>query len=607
MSNSVGVDAHEQLDGDGPQNGYALGSEATSVGPMPGSARSHRPATSRWERYASLFLVSVLFVLVLLPVLAVALAMVRTAPWGDPAGELSLDALARVYTGLPYLTTLAGTILLASIVAGLSVAIGGAFAWILSRTNAPIRSFLEVAVIAPLFLSPFIGAVSWLLLAAPTSGMINVNLRRWLGLPEATFVNVVSFWGVVFVLTLYYIPYAYLFVRGAFQLMDPSLEEASSVNGAGVVATIRRITMPISRPSLAAALLFVGILACGVFSVPAVLGVRMGFVSLPVRIYREVGIFPANYAMGAAVGSMLLIVTIAGIFFYRKSIQRSQRFVTVGARGFRMRRLELGWIRYLAAAAIVGYFLLAVVLPYAALSLVSLSPYPETDLSQLQLSFEGIRSVISSSRVGIAIRNSLTLGVLAATLATMLGVVVALVVNRGSSRLRAAIDYLSALPVAIPGIVFATGVLWVYVYSPIYATIWILLLAYVASYLPFTARIAGNSVMQIDRALEEASTVNGASWMYTVRRVVVPLAKPGLLSAWILVYIFTIREINSAILLYSPRSTVLSVLVWDFVDSGVLRDAAVVGMIQTLLLLAGVLVARFVFRVKLSSAAVRSM
>jgi iron(III) transport system permease protein len=155
-------------------------------------------------------------------------------------------------------------------------------------------------------------------------------------------------------------------------------------------------------------------------------------------------------------------------------------------------------------------------------------------------------------------------------------------------------------PIAVPGVGFGAGMFWTYITTPVYGTIWILVIAFVASYLPFAYRIADTSLLQIDKALEEASLLCGGSHVRTLFQVTLKLMRPALLSAWIMVFIFCVREISAAILLASPSNKVLSVLSWDYLEFGDLSKASVIGLLQTALLVLGVVVGQGVLRVRLS-------
>ncbi len=574
--------------------------------PAPGTPQraSRAPGARRARTYPYLVwpVLAVLVVLIAVPVVAMFYGAVQDGNLGSPKGtSFSLRALAQVYLGWPYISTLLGTVGLALAVALLSTAIGSLFAWIMSRTDVRFRKFFELTVIAPLFLSPFIGAIAWMTLGAPKSGMINVNLRHVFG-TDFTLIDVMNVPGMIFVMTMYYVPYGYLLVGAALRNMDPSLEDASYINGNGHLRTAFRVTLPLVRPAMAAAFFFIAVLSTGVFSVPGVLGGRDGFVPLAVRIYRATEVFPSDYAVAASIGTMLFIVTIIGVFFYRRAVANAARFVTVSGRGFRPRIIKLGSWRWVVTTVLVINFVVAIVLPYIALVIVSLTPYAQTDFTKLNLSLNNFTAVLTAPKVMEASWNTLLLGIGSPTACVVLGVLIAFITVRSGSPIKGIIDYLATIPLAIPGLVLATGMIWLYIRTPIYGTLWILLVAHVAAYLTHASRLASNGLIQIDKSLEEASIVNGASLPRTLWRITTPLIRPSLLSAWILIFIFSVREINEAIMLYSARSNVLSVVTWDYMQNGQIRQAAVVGILQTIGLILGVLVARYAFRVKLTSA-----
>jgi iron(III) transport system permease protein len=542
---------------------------------------------------------AILAIIIVIPMAYVFYGATRSASIGMPDSVFTWEPLLTILTG-PYLMSFAGTLVLGIGVAILSVTGGAVFAWLLSRTDLPGRKGLELVIIGPLFLSPFIGAVAWITLAAPNSGMINVAAANFLGATDAV-VDITTTAGIVFIMTLYFLPYGYLFVSSALKGMDPSYEEASYMAGNGVLRTAFRVTLPLIRPALVASLFLITILTIGVFSIPAVLGSRGSFVPVSVLVYRAVETPPSNFALASAIGIGVIVLALIGTLLYRLSLRSASRFTTITARGYRPRQVPIGALKIPALAACIAYGLLAVVLPYFALTIVSLTPYIQTDLTNLTFTTANFETIFGNRRALEALRNTLILGLVAPTVTMALALVVSYVVERSKSRFRRVIDIVSVIPVAVPGIVFATGFVWAYVGTPIYATIWILIFAFVGSYLPHATRMVGSGLIQIDRALEEAGAVNGASPGRLLRRITLPLAMPSVLSGWMLVFILTVREVSTAIMLYSPRTNILPVLTWNLVQDGDMRGAAVVSLMETVILVAVVVLARFVFRVRLTS------
>ena len=547
-------------------------------------------------------LMGILAVLIAVPMFFMFYGSLRSANIGDPTGSFTFEHLRTVYTTTPYLRTIVVTLALATIVSSLSLVVGAVFAWLVSRTDLPRRGLIELCLIAPLFLSPFVGAVAWLILGSPRAGFINVAAEKLLG-ADGPVINTMSSAGVVAIMSLYYVPYGYLYISGSLRNMDPALEEASYLNGSGILGTVRRVTAPITKPALMSAFFFIFVLSAGLFSIPAVLGGNSGLIPLAVRIFRSTTGFPIKYGEAAALGTVLFLLTVGGIAMYRAATKLANRFVTITARGYRPRLVHLGAWRWPAFGLCVAYIVLAIVLPYSTLLYVSVTPYLTSDLFSAQFTLDTFREMLASVTVQDALMNSLVVSVVTPTITVVIGVVLAFTIHRLRAPGSRWLDYLATVPVAVPGIVFATGMLWAFVQTPLYGTIWILVVANVAVYIAHSLRSASTSLIQIDKHLEEASAVSGAAAGHTIRRITFPLVKPAVLSSWIMVFIFTSREISSAILLVGPDSNVLPVLTWDYLQNGSFQNAAVIGLIQTAFLIVGIILAKYVLRVRLTSQA----
>jgi iron(III) transport system permease protein len=525
-------------------------------------------------------------------------ALQSSAP-GLPDNHFSLDAVIKVYLSGKYLESLLGTLGMAMSVGALAMLFGAIVAWILSRTDLPHRRLFEIGVIVPLFTSPFLGAVAWTLLASPRSGMINVNLQWLLG-TDHVFVNVMTLPGLVFVLLLYFVPYAYLLVSSALKNMDPALEEASYMNGRGLTMTALKVTLPIVRPAMAAGFLFVSVIATGVFAVPAVLGLNTsGFRPLAVQVYQSMSVYPSDPPVGAAIGTLMFWFTFAGIYLYRRAVSNTSRYVTVGGRNGRPRLVKLRFWKYPVMVAFWVYIFLAAILPYLTLIVMSLTPYATTDFRKMTFSLESFVSVLTAPDVADALSNTVWLAIITPTVTVIIGLAVAYIVIRQRGWIGAVIDYVATFPIAVPGIVFATGILWLYVRSPLYATLALLIIALVGVYMPHATRFIGSGLSQIDPSLEEAAQMCGASKFRTIRTVTFPLIKPSVLSVWILLFIFASRDVNEAVIISGTNSRPLAVLAWSYVEDGKLNEVAVIGLILTALILVGVLGARYLLGAKL--------
>jgi iron(III) transport system permease protein len=573
-----------------------------SVQPTKGGVAQPALVARLIRRYGlAAVLIAVLFVLVVLPALFMFVGAMMSGGMADPNAHFTWQKLRLVYTTWPYLHALGYTLMMSGGVAALATAAGVATAWLVARTDIPRKRLLEICLIAPLFLSPFVGGLAWLILGSPKSGLINVMARDFFGL-HAPLIDVVTTGGIVCVMALYFVPYAYLTVSSSLRNMDPAMEEASYLNGANILMTALRITLPVLRPALISAYFFIFVLAAGTFSIPAVLGGANRVPLLAVIVFQTSASYPIDYGKSAAVGTVLFWVSVMGVMLYRFASQSARRFVTVTARGFRIRQVRLRAWRVPAMGVIAAYVLLAIGLPYLALIYTAFTRYITSSFLSAPWTLDNILWARDAPEVVDSIVNTLLVGLITPTLCLGLAVVLAFAIRRLRVPFARTLDYLTMFPIAIPGIVLGTGIFWTYVTTPVYGTIWILVLAFLASYLPFAYRISDTALLQIDKSLEEASSLCGAAHGRTLWRVTIPLIRPALLSGWVMVFIFSVREISAAILLASPSNEVLSTVSWNYLDYGDQQKAAVLGLVQTVILIGGVLAGQFVFRVRLSEA-----
>lgn len=542
-----------------------------------------------------------LALLVLVPIGFMFAGSVLSGGLVDPDTHFTWDKLRSVYASAPYLRTVGSTLAISVLVGAVATVAGVMLAWLVARTDLPAKGVMETCIIAPLFLSPFIGAIAWLILASPKAGLINVIARTGFG-ATGPLLNVATPGGIVAIMSLYFVPYAYLTVASSLRNIDPAMEEASYLNGASVLGTALRVTLPVVRPALLSAFFFIFVLSAGTFAIPAVLdrGSQVRF--LAVDVFQASATYPIDYGKSAAIGTLLFWISVLGIACYRMASRAARRFVTVTARGYRIRLVRLRQWRLVAVGAVIAYLTLAIVLPYFALIYSAFTRFTTASVLRASWTLDNAVQVASSPEVVDSIENTLLVGVISPTLCVALGVFLAYAVRRLKVAGARWLDYLAMFPIAVPGIVFGTGIFWTYILTPLYGTIWVLVLAFIASYLPFAYRIGDTSLMQIDSSLEEASSLCGASHLTTASRITFRLMRPALLSAWIMVFIFSVREISAAILLSSSDNVVLSVLSWNYLDYGDVPKAAVIGLIQTVILAVGIVLGRFVFRVRLSRA-----
>ena len=568
----------------------------------PSKRRSGRGPTPRADwRIRSVLLLTALAIFVGSPIVAMFYGALRPSITAPPL-VLSLDAVADVYLSPTVWVSLLGTVGIALAVALVATLVGAMLAWLTSRTDIGFKGPLEVLILAPLFTSPFVAAIAWYALAAPRSGLLNLAIGRAFGTTDPV-LNVTSVPGIIWVLAVHSMPYAYLFISSSLRNMDPALEAASYVNGVGVLRTIRRVTLPLVTPAIGSSIMFIAIFSAGIFSVPGVLGRQLGFDPLPVLIYRAISQFRADYAEAAALASMLFLLSVAFLYLYRRLTRLEQRLVTVSGKGFQPRLLRLGRWHGLVGGLVGLYGFVCVVLPLIALIIAALSPFASRDFANLELSAAPMLAVLADPAVRTAGVNTVIAVVVSALACVAISLASVFVARlRGRGAVSALLDYVNSFPLAVPGIVLAAGLVWVYIRTPLYATLALLIIAYVISHVPHSYRLIRNGALQLSQELEEASYVNGVGRLGTARRITTPLLLPSVYASIVLVTIFVIREVNAVILLYTPSTRVLSVLTWDYIADGNLSSAATVGLIQTVFLILALVIARLVFRVRLTNA-----
>jgi iron(III) transport system permease protein len=539
-------------------------------------------------------------VLVVWPLGALLYGALRSDSPGAPGASWTLANLEGVWVGLfsdgwTQDATL-NSIALAVPVTLLACAIGIFLAWAVTRTDMPGKPVFEVLFLLPMLYSPLVGVIGWSVLADPVAGLLN---RGWWALAGGSdpLLDVYTVSGIVWVMVFYFVPYAFMMNVGTFRAMDPALEEAAAVSGAHLGTRLGRITLPMMAASTGAAALFIFTLALEQFAIPGYLGSQIRLDTLAYAIYRRTNAYPNDIAGAAAAGTLLLLLSGAGLYLYRRLIRRAERFVTVTARGYKPAVTELGRLKPLVVAAAVAVILLGSLVPLSAVLLRALLPVRTTGLDLGSLSLENFARILGPEDIRLGIVNSLALGGGAALLCAVLGFAMSIALVRRRRWQVSLSDYLLAMPIGIPGTVFGVGMLWAYVGTPIYLTFWILLLAFVIRYTVYAVRQMTAGIMQIDRALEEAAVVSGASPVRAFLFVDLPLLRPVIAALALMVFMVVMRELSASIILYGPDSVTLPILTWSYLNDGFYGIASALAILQVVLVGAVVILFRWLFGV----------
>jgi len=576
--------------------------QETALGTLEPSARSRRAGGSgqsglkrqivRWTWVA--ILVAVLAFLVIYPVLMLLLgALTDTNPVVDGFGVFRLSVANFITVlGNPNVgEALVDTLIACGGGTAIAVVIGLFFSWIVVRTNTPGKRFIGAASMLPLFAPPLVAGVAWVILGSPKTGLIN-TFFKWLDLGWR--VDFYTLSGLVFVFGIYYAPYVYMFTASALRNMDPSLEEAAEVSGASAFSTLFSVTFPLIMPAILSGMLLSFIVMLGIYGIPAVLGAPANINVLTTYIFKLTNWSPPLYNTAAAVAIILMVVT-GLLVFVQQRVLGARSYTTVAGKAFRPRSLDLGPWRWPVFGLALLYIFVVVVLPLGALVVAAFRKFmfirdAASLVDMRQYSMIHFDNIFANPLTLRSIYNAVEVGLITAVFGGALAFAIGYTVYRTTVPGRRTIELLSTLPVAIPGLVIGVAYLWAWIGLPggLYGTIWILALAFIARFMPDTVKALSTSFLQIHRELEEAAWICGRGLFGTLRTIMLPLARPGVIAAMTLLFVLAIRELGSSLFLYTSDTMVMSVLLLDYYEGGNIGKTAAFSLVQTVLL--GVLI-----------------
>jgi len=513
--------------------------------------------------------------------------------------QLTLDNYRTAYWSVETLRVFGNSVEFAAGSASLAFVVGTLFAWINERTDTPFKSIFFALSLIPLVIPAILFTVSWILLASPKIGLINVAVQE-LFATDLVVANIYSMGGMIFVDGLHQSPLAFLLMTAALRSTDPSLEESALMCGATVLQIAWRMTLKLVWPAVMAVFLILFLRAIESFEVPAILGLPVGIEVYTSSIYQAVQTYPSDIGLASSYAVALLAIASLCVYAQSRTAADVERFSTVTGKGFRPRAMRIGRWRYLAAATFAAYLTIVVALPFLVLVWCSLQKfYVAPSMAALKnVTLDAYRAVLGYPVFAGAVWNSLVLSVASATIVMLTTAVLCWIVARTKLPGRWLLDNLATLPLMFPGLVLGLAIMVCYLHLGIgvYGTLWIMLIAYVTRFMPYGMRYNATSMLALHKELEESATMSGASWGMTFWRVVLPLLKPGLIAGWIYVVIVSMRELSSSILLYSPGSEVLSIMIWEYWQNGQYVELSALGVMLIASLLCLVLLERFASR-----------
>jgi len=489
------------------------------------------------------------------------------------ANFAELPRFSRIFTN---------TLLVAVAATVVAIVVGFVMGWILSRTNVPGRHAFEQLMALPYYVTPLMGALAWSLLGSPSGGFLNQAWRAVGGSGHLLDIN--SPWGIAWVMALFEGSVAFVMIGAVMKSMDPALEEASQVLGAGRTRTMLKVTLPLVIPGVLGATVFVFAEMLGSFSAALVLGLPNRFYVVTTAMYQLVSQYPPRFPTAAALGVSLFAVMFGMVWLYRRIVARGH-YATITGKAFRPRVLRVGRLRWVLFAVCLLYLAIAVVLPVLTLFSASVQKLATALVpARASLTLANYTTAFSLDAVRSALWNSLLLGAATATLGVGLMAFLAWLIYRSRLPGAGAIEYVLMFPQAVPRLVFAFGMLWAWLIFPlpIYGTLWLLLIAYLTVFLPLGLRTIAGVILQVDRTLEESAQMCGAGWAYRMRTVTVPLLRPGLVAAWLLLFIASVRELGASILLMGPKAKVITPAIVESWFSTSTELTAAMALLQTL-------------------------
>ena len=521
---------------------------------------------------------------------------------GSPggAGELTLDNYVIVFSDPKTLELLVNSLAYALGSALLGVSVATVLAFITTRTNAPLREYFIFIPILPIILPGMVDNLAWIYLFSPNSGLANTWWRNLTGFADPLF-NIYSLTGMVWVMGISLVPLAYLVISAAFQTMDPSLEETARISGSSLFSIFRKITIPLMFPAILSVYLLTFILAFESFETPAMIGLPAGIDVFMSQIYQSVvWAIPPSYGLGTAYASIILVITMTAVYLYRKATSRQEKFQVITGKGYQPGILDLGKWKWAGTAVLCFYVFVHIVVVFGMVLILSFQTYWDPNNLFGNMTLRNYETVISQRRIVSSLINSGVVSVVSATIVVIIAAILTYLSRRKNIRGAGLLEGFGTLPLAFPGFILGLGLLWTFLTIPIgiYGTVFVLMLAFLVKYMPQGIRFANGALIQIQDDLEESSSITGAEWTYTVRKIILPLLKPALISAWIYIFVLTFRELSSIIFLITPNNQVISAILWDLFVNGSVELLAATSMLLTLFLWIVVIAATIIFKVR---------
>jgi iron(III) transport system permease protein len=512
--------------------------------------------------------------------------------FGTPSAIYTLGNYLDVFTD-PLLYRVATNTLIFTLTTTLfAMLFGLPIAWLAERSTIPGKTLIYVIMTLGLLIPGIYTAMGWTMIAHPRIGIVNRWLVELLGLDDGP-INIATPIGMGFVQGLSLSALAFILTAQMFRAMNPSLEEAARVHGMGYGKILRRVTLPLARPGILAAVIYILTIGVATFDVPAILGLGNRVYMLSTFIYLKVnpqGAGLPEYGITGVVGAFMIVVAGLLTLWYGQVLRQGHRFEVVTGKGYRPALIPLGKWSIAAWGFIIAYALISKIVPLLLIAYAALTPYfvppSYAMLRQLSLShFYGMDWQL----VMRGLTNTAILVFVVPLVVLVLAFSLSWLIVRSRSRMRYALEFGAFLPQALPEVILSIGALLLSLFVlgtaiPLYGTVWLIAIVYVVARLAFATRALNGALLQIHRELEEAAFVAGLSNFRTAWRILFPLIRPTLFSVWIWSALLVYRELTAAVFLAVHDNITLPAVVWSYWYGGNINKASAVTLIMTLVL-----------------------
>lgn len=493
-------------------------------------------------------------------------------------GKFGLELFTSQLTDPKNLSAMWNTLVIALLATVLGTIMGVFYAWLLGRSDIPMKGLMRALFNIPYMFPPFLGAMAWDLLLNGRSGYLNRFLVSTFHLSGMPF-NINSIGGIVFVEVSYYFPFVFMQVVSALERMDPTLEECARIAGAKQSTVIWKITLPLVKPAISAGALLILTTSLAHFGVPSILGYAQGIYTLPTRIYSVIYNTGGSFngiRQGAAL-SVMLVVVVALALVLQRWVLSSGNYDIIKGKSMRPTLIKLRGAKIPLLLLAVLTLVLIVIVPLVMIVLISFIKAYGLPLKLQNFTLAQYKRVFSANGTIDSIKNSLFASITAGVVCMFLGTLVAYVVQKIKPRGKGVLEVVSVLPYSIPGTVLSIGVILAWSGAlgvTLYNTIWIILVAYMARYLSFSMKTSSAALLQVSSSLEEAARVCGASHTESLADITLPLIRPAMVSGFFLIFLPAMREVTTSILLYGPYTRTLGVQIYSLRDAGMIPQAA---------------------------------